>query len=57
MLNYNEIVERLKDRNLAYVARKTGVSYDFLVRLSNDKVKRLPLEPFQKLNSYFEEHK
>lgn len=57
MLDYSEIKERLKDRNLAYVARKSGVSRDFLGRLVNNKIKRFPLEPYQLLNKYLEENK
>jgi hypothetical protein len=57
MLNYEELKDKLKDRNLCYVSRKSGVSKDFLYRLVNGKVKRYPHEAHVLLNAYFEENK
>lgn len=57
MLNYDELKDRLKDRNLSYVARKSGVSYDFLCRLMTGRVKRYPHEAHVLLNKYFEENR
>lgn len=56
MLKIEEIIKRLKDRNLSVVARHAGVSYTSLWQLANGLQKQPKYHVVEKLSDYLEEN-
>lgn len=54
MLKLDEIVKRLKDRNLATVARHSGVSYTSLWQIANNLQTHPKYKNVEKLSDYLE---
>lgn len=54
MLKIDEIVKRLKDRNLATVARQSGVSYTSLWQIANNLQTHPKYKNIEKLSDYLE---
>lgn len=52
MLKLDEIVDKLKDRNLRIVARVSGLSYDTVWRIANGKTKSVSYMAVEKLSNY-----
>jgi len=49
-----EIVEKLQDRNIIVVARKTGVSYNTIKNIRDEKNKNPTLDVLTALHDYLE---
>lgn len=56
MLKIEEIIKRLKDRNLSVVARHAGVSYTSLWQLANGLQKQPKYHVVEKLSDYLEDN-
>lgn len=56
MLKIQEIVKRLKDRNLRTVAARAGVSYTSLWQIANGLQKQPKYKVIEKLSDYLEEN-
>ena len=54
MLRIEEIVKRLKDRNLTTVAERAGVSYTSLWQIANGLQKQPKYKIVEKLSDYLE---
>ncbi len=54
MLRIEEIVKRLKDRNLTTVARHAGVSYQSLWQIANGLQKQPKYKVVEALSDYLE---
>ncbi len=57
MLSVDEMIERLRTRNLSIVARDIGVSYLALWAFAKERRKHVSLEMLQKLSEYLEVNK
>lgn len=54
MLKLNEIVARLKDRNLRVVAERCGVSYTSLWQIANNLQTHPKYKNLEKISDYLE---
>lgn len=54
MMRIEEIVKRLKDRNLTAVAKHAGVSYQSLWQIANGLQKQPKYKVVEKLSDYLE---
>lgn len=54
MLTLEEIKQRLKGRNLKYIHSVTGLSYDVIWRIANDKATQPSYYTVKKLSDYLE---
>jgi transcriptional regulator with XRE-family HTH domain len=54
MLRIEEIVKRLKDRNLTTVAERAGVSYTSLWQIANGLQKQPKYKVIERLSDYLE---
>lgn len=52
MLDINEIIRRLSDRNLKKVADECGMAYDTVWRIANKKSVKPSYETIKKLSDY-----
>lgn len=52
-----EIIERLKDRRLYRVAKKTGLSYQGLLNIVNGVTKNPSTKTIDKLRKYLDDNK
>ena len=57
MLTIEEIIERLKDRNVKVISSRTGISYHTILNIQKGKNVNPTLATIKKLTSYFEENK
>lgn len=56
MLKLDEIVQRLKDRNLSAVAESTGLSYTSLWQIAKGLQKQPKYKIVERLSDYLENH-
>lgn len=56
MLRIEEIVKRLKDRNLTTVAERAGVSYTSLWQIANGLQKQPKYKIVERLSDYLEDN-
>ena len=52
MLDINEIIKRLSDRNLKKVSEECGMAYDTVWRIANGKSKQPSYVTIKKLSDY-----
>lgn len=57
MEEVQEIIERLKDRRLYRVAKKTGLSYQGLLNIVNGVTKNPSTKTIDKLRKYLDDNK
>jgi predicted transcriptional regulator len=57
MLNLNQIVDKLHDRNLVTVSEKSGVRYATLFNIAKGKNKNPKYETVKKLSDYLQQNK
>ena len=50
----DELRERLADRNISFISRKTGIPYRTLLDFAKGRVKSTSVHNFKKLEKYFE---
>ncbi len=55
MLTLDELISRLKDRNLSAVARACGVRYSSLWRLINGKTHMMDVRALQRISDYLQD--
>lgn len=53
-MTQEQIVEALQDRKLTQVAKATGLSYDTVWRLANNKSPNVAYQTIVKLNDYLQ---
>jgi DNA-binding Xre family transcriptional regulator len=54
MLSLEEIVVILQDRNLSEVSKRTGISYQVIWRIANNKAGNFTYNTVKKLSDYLE---
>lgn len=57
MLTIQEIVKRLQDRRLYYVARQTGVNYNTIRRIASGECANPKAQTIQRISDYLEGNK
>ncbi len=57
MLSLEEIREKLKDRNLREISRRTGIGYGYLAAIANGTRSNPSYQVLKPLCDYLEKHK
>ena len=54
MMTMEQVIAALSDRNLKEVSRKTGLAYDTVWRVANNRMERVSYETIKTLSDYLE---